>query len=448
MKATIWWKSIDTKIVDVRETMNVKEEARKMKLSAPYMAATDTETRNTALKKIALALQENAERIFEANKADLERAASANTPKSVMGRLKFDAHKLETCVEGINQLITLEDPIGKVTLSRELDEGLLLNRVTCPIGVIGVIFEARPDALVQISTLCIKSGNCAILKGGKETAESNRVLFEIIKNAAVAAGLPEGCLFQAELHSEIDELLDCHGDVDLLIPRGSNSFVQYIMDHTKIPVMGHADGICHTYVDKDCDFLKAEKVIIDAKTQYTSVCNATETLLVNRDVSAEFLPVICSKLAESGVKIHGNEEVKKIISETEISDLPEDGFAHEYLDMEIGVKVVGSLEEAIEHINKFGSHHTDCIISENAESVQRFMQLVDSANVYANCSTRFADGFRYGFGAEVGISTGKIHARGPVGLEGLMTYKYKLFGSGQIVADYAEGKKEFHFRDF
>lgn len=361
-----------------------------------------------------------------------------------MKRLKFDEHKLQDVTAGIAELINLPDPLSKVQLARELDEGLELYRVTCPIGVIGIIFEARPDALVQISSLCLKSGNCAILKGGKETARTNKVLFDIIYQAAVQAGAPQGCMLQAELHNEIDELLSCHETVDLLIPRGSNQFVQYIMNNTKIPVMGHADGVCHIYVDESFEEQKAVPIIVDAKIQYTAACNAVETLLVNRKIAQEFLPVISKALEENHVKIRGTAEVSEIIP-CEIME--EEAFDTEYLDLVISVKLVDNVEEAVEHINRFGSHHTDCIITENEETALTFMQLVDSAGVYRNCSTRFADGFRYGFGAEVGISTGKIHARGPVGLEGLVTYKYKLFGSGQTVGEYAGGTKQFHFKD-
>ena len=251
-------------------------------------------------------------------------------------------------------------------------------------------------------------------------------------------------MLQAEQHQEIDELRSCHDCVDLLIPRGSNSFVQYIMNHTKIPVMGHADGVCHIYVDNSYDIEKAIPVLVDAKTQYTAACNAVETLLVNRQIAKEFLPEAEKALKAAGVSIRGTKEVQQII---ECEEMQEEDFHTEYLDMTISVKIVEDVEEAIYHINKYGSHHTDCILSENQENVERFMQLVDSAGVYHNCSTRFADGFRYGFGAEVGISTGKIHARGPVGLEGLVTYKYKLFGHGQIVQDYASGKKAFHFEE-
>lgn len=424
--------------------MSIRDEVREMKKYAPVLAAASADERNAALLKIKENLEKNKESIFEANKKDIEAARKNNISDAVMKRLKFDEGKLRDVAAGIDQLITLPDPLNKTTLKRQLDDGLTLYRVSCPIGVIGVIFEARPDALVQISTLCIKSGNCAVLKGGKETANTNRILFEIIHDSACKAGLPDKSLLLAQQHSEIDELLLCDDCVDLLIPRGSNAFVRYIMDNTKIPVMGHADGICHIYVDKDADFKKAIPIIVDAKTQYTAACNAVETLLINRSIADEFLPQLAKVLKNEGVRLLGTNEVSRII---ELSSTIDESQFKEYLELAVSVKLVDDVDEAIEHINRYGSHHTDSIITENGEAAEKFMQMVDSAGVYQNCSTRFADGFRYGFGAEVGISTGKIHARGPVGLEGLVTYKYRLYGSGNIVGDYAGGRRSFHFKD-
>lgn len=425
--------------------MDIREETKQMKLASPLLAAMPLEKRNEALSLIRSSLDEHREEIFEANRKDLALAVQNQVAPAVMKRLTFDKAKLSDVTQELTSLISLPDPIGKVTLHRELDEGLTLTRVTCPIGVIGVIFEARPDALVQISSLCLKSGNCAILKGGKETTYTNRILFTLIHEAAMKAGLPEKCLLQAEQHNEIDELLECHGSVDLLIPRGSNAFVQYIMNHTSIPVLGHADGVCHMYVDRDYDMEKAIPLIMDGKTQYTAACNAVETVLVHRSIAGVFLPKLAEALHKAGVTIRGTEEVNRIIP---VDVIPEgESWHREYLDLILAIKLVDGVDEAISHINTYGSHHTDCIITENEETACRFMTLVDSAGVYRNASTRFADGFRYGFGAEVGISTSKIHARGPVGLEGLVSYKYKLLGHGQIVGDYASGKKQFHFKD-
>lgn len=425
--------------------MNIHDETLKMKLASPLLSASSLETRNKTLALIRESLNAHKEEIFEANRKDLALAEETGVPAPVKKRLKFDEAKLSDVTEELTGLMALPDPLRNITLARELDQGLTLYRVTCPIGVIGVIFEARPDALVQISSLCLKSGNCAILKGGKETTWTNRVLFSLIHQAAIDAGLPENCLLQAEQHNEIDELLECHDTVDLLIPRGSNAFVQYIMNHTNIPVLGHADGVCHIYVDKEYDKETAIPLIVDAKTQYPAACNAVETVLIHRDVAKDFLPDLAKALKDAGVKLRGTEEVNEI---TPVEIIPEsESFHHEYVDLIIALKIVGGVDEAINHINTYGSHHTDCILTQNAETAEKFMTLVDSANVYQNASTRFADGFRYGFGAEVGISTSKIHARGPVGLEGLLSYKYKLFGHGDIVGDYASGKKHFIHKD-
>ncbi|MBR4344852.1 MAG: glutamate-5-semialdehyde dehydrogenase [Lachnospiraceae bacterium] len=424
--------------------MTITEKAMLLKKDSTRLAAAGVDLRNKALNDICNALIDGSAEIFEANKKDLKDAEENGLAPAVMKRLKFDENKLHASVEGIKALIGLKDPLNIITLKRQLDEGLTLVRSTCPIGVIGMIFEARPDALIQISTLCIKSGNCCILKGGSETKRTNKALFDIIYKAACLAGLPEGCMAQAEERSEINELLTCDKYVDLIIPRGSNSFVRFCMDNTKIPVMGHADGICHIYVSAEADPDMAISCIIDAKTQYSAVCNAVETVLVDKSIAEKFLPLLSESLKKARVKQNGNAEVQKIIY---CNLIDEDGYKKEYLDKEISLKIVSGIDEAISHINTYGSHHTDCIITKNESLKEYFFTMVDSANVYCNCSTRFADGFRYGFGAEVGISTGKMPPRGPVGLEGLVTYKYKLTGEGHIVAPYCDGTKNFNFED-
>jgi len=334
--------------------------------------------------------------------------------------------------------------VGRVLSARELDTGLRLYQVSCPIGVIGVVFESRPDALVQISTLCLKSGNAVILKGGREAAHTNRTLFEIIAEASSRAGLPEGWISLLETRDDVAELLGLSDDVDLIIPRGSNEFVRHIMKNTIIPVMGHADGICHIYVDKEADPAMAQSIVVDAKTQYVAVCNAVETLLVHAACAQEVLPRLKAALEAKGVEIRGCERTRKIIPCVPATD---EDWAAEYLGLILSVKIVDSCEEAITHINTWGSRHTDAIVSEDEKAALNFMERVDSADVFWNASTRFADGYRYGLGAEVGISTAKIHARGPVGLEGLATYKWRLYGSGHIVADYAGGGKTFTHKD-
>ena len=450
--------------------MTVKEITREMKLESPYVAASSREKKDAILAAVREALLAAKEEIFDANRLDLEAAEKNNVPQQVQKRLKFNEAKLADVCAGIDQLISLEDPVGRTLLKRQMDEGLILERKSCPIGVIGVIFEARPDALVQISSLCIKSGNCAILKGGKETTHTNRALFARIHEAALKAGMPEHALVLVEAHSEIDELLQCDENVDLIIPRGSNRFVQYIMDHTKIPVMGHADGVCHIYTDGTLDAQEALRIITDAKTQYPVACNAVETLLVNESCAKEFLPLLKEKMDSVGVRLRAAGEAVSMLQASvqdpgdagrnsagaeagrpdtgsEVEIISDDDFHREYGDLILAVRLVKDVGEAVDHINRYGSHHTDSILTTCREDADYFLQMVDSAGVYVNCSTRFADGFRYGFGAEVGISTSKLHARGPVGLEGLVTYKYLIRGEGQIVGDYASGARSFHFRD-
>ena len=412
---------------------DLKTTAQMSKTASFTMALLDNETKTKALEAVACALLENRDRIFEANQKDLTRSEGEGLEGPLMKRLRFDEHKLNDVVDGIRSLQNLNDPVGEIKLHTTLDDGLELYRVTCPIGVIGVIFESRPDALVQIASLCLKSGNSVFLKGGREAAETNRVLYEVIRDASVSNGLPEGWINLLESREEVNAMLSLSDYIDLIIPRGSNAFVQYIMQNTTIPVMGHADGVCHTYIDRYADEATALKVVVDAKTQYVSVCNATETILIDKTLETTLMPKIIAALEDKGVTVHLESEVTE--------------WHHEYLDYEVSIKLTSSIDEAIDHINKYGSGHTEAIITTNKERAEYFMNKVDSGSVLLNCSTRFADGFRYGFGAEVGISTSKLHARGPVGLEGLVSYKYKLYGDGHIVADYATGEKKFkHIR--
>ena len=420
--------------------MSVLQSAMAAKEASIYLAAISTDIKNNALLTIAQALQKNIHAIVQANSIDLERSQQENLPAPLLKRLKFDEAKIQEVIAGIESLIKLPDPVGNTLLATELDTALTLYKVSCPIGVIGVIFESRPDALVQISTLCLKSGNAVLLKGGSEAKETNKILSQIIYEAGVAAGIPQNWLTLLETREDVTALLKMDDYIDLIIPRGSNAFVKYIMDNSRIPVLGHADGICHTYVDKDADINMAVKVTTDAKVQYVAVCNATETLLVHRAIAHTFLPLIQQELKKYNVEIVGCEQTKKIIN---VNPATEEDWRTEYLDYKLSIKVVESVDEAIQHINKYGSKHTDSIITNNKDAAKKFLDLVDSGNVFWNCSTRFSDGFRYGFGAEVGISTSKIHARGPVGLEGLIIYKYKLIGNGNIVEDYVKGKRTF-----
>ena len=395
------------------------------------------------MQAIADALRERADAIVAANREDLARSERESLAAPLLKRLRFDHAKLDDTVDGVLSTMRLPDPVGQTLMATEMDEGLQLFRISCPIGVMGIIFESRPDALVQISTLCLKSGNAVLLKGGREAMETNRILFETIRDASIAAGLPQGWIHLMEGRDEVNAMLSLDEYVDLIIPRGSNEFVRYIMDHSRIPVMGHADGICHAYVDKAADLDLAVPLVFDSKTQYVAVCNALETLLVHRDVAGKFLPHLKKALDEKDVALYGDARTQAIIP---CKPATEQDWKTEYLDYILSVKVVDSLDEAIDHINTYGSGHTDMIVSADDAAVERFMQRVDSGNVFANCSTRVSDGFKYGVGAEVGNSTNKQHARGPVGLEGLVTYKYKLYGQGHVVADYAEKRRTFKHR--
>ncbi|MBE6024567.1 MAG: glutamate-5-semialdehyde dehydrogenase [Cellulosilyticum sp.] len=423
--------------------MSMIEAAKRAREASIQLAAMSAESKNQALEAIMTAIMERRDEIKSANKVDIENSKKEQVSEPILKRLKFDEHKAEDVCAGIKSLIGLTDPVGKVQLQTELDDDLVLTRIAWPIGVIGVIFESRPDALVQISTLCLKSGNAVLLKGGSEAKETNRILFEIIEEASVKAGMPQGWIALMESREDVNSILAMDQYIDLLVPRGSNAFVQYIMKNTNIPVIGHADGICHTFVDESAKIEMAVELVVDSKTQYVVVCNALETLLVHENIAKDFLPVLQEALKEKGVTIKGCERTRNIIACEAAS---EEDWKTEYLDYILSIKIVSGLEEAIAHINTYSSGHTDTIITEDGVNTKIFMNLVDSANVFHNASTRFSDGFRYGFGAEVGVSTSKIHARGPVGLEGLMIYKYQLEGKGQIVADYASGKKSFKHR--
>jgi glutamate-5-semialdehyde dehydrogenase len=420
--------------------MSISDTARQAKRASIDLAATDTDVKNGALATIADALNRRRKDIINANHADLAQSEHDDLGAPLIKRLRFDDDKIDETIEGIRSLIALPEPVGTTLSATELDDGLELYRVSCPIGVIGVIFESRPDALVQISTLCLKSGNAALIKGGSEAARTNRILADIITEASLKAGIPEGWLQLLETRSDVNDMLKLETMIDLIIPRGSNEFVQYIMANSNIPVLGHADGICHVYVDKDADLDQAVAIATDSKCQYVAVCNAAETLLVHSAVAEEFLPAFKKSVDVHKVELYGCERSCSII---DIHAADDDAWATEYLDYAMSVRIVDSLSEAIGHINTFGSGHTETIVTASKDAAEAFMNLCDSGNVFWNASTRFSDGFRYGLGAEVGISTNKIHARGPVGLDGLLIYKWKLIGKGQIVSDYASGDHSF-----
>ena len=424
---------------------NIEQIAKLAKEAALAIAPLSTEIKNQALETIARNLELNKDKIFEANNIDLITAKrfvdKGEITTATYARLKLDENKLRDMIQGIRDVKKLEDPINKKLWAMKLDDGLDLYKVSCPIGVIGVIFEARPDVIAQISALAIKSSNAVILKGGKEAVNTNTIIFNLIVEALNQINeFPKNVINQVFSREDVAQMLTLDKYIDLIIPRGGNSLVKYIKENTKIAVLGHADGICHIYVDKISDWEKATPIIVDAKTQYPSACNAVETVLIHKDIAREYLPILYTALKSAGVTIRGCDEARKIIPEIINGG---NAWAHEHSDLIIAIRIVENELEAIKHINEYGSGHTDCIITENRQACELFMDLVDSAGVYCNVSTRFADGFRYGFGAEVGISTNKTHARGPVGLEGLTVYKYKLYGNGQIVDDYAKGYKNF-----
>ncbi|MBR0409002.1 MAG: glutamate-5-semialdehyde dehydrogenase [Clostridia bacterium] len=423
--------------------MEQKQWALDARQAAYRLAVLSLEERNEGLKAIKAALEKNAETIFADNALDMAQAEEEHLAGPLLKRLKFDQAKLNSVLAGLDSLIVLPDPLSKQTLARELTPGLNLYRVSCPIGVIGVVFESRPDALVQIAGLCLKSGNASLLKGGREALRTNRALMDAMQ-AGTKVLLPDGWAALLETRDDVNDMLSQDESIDLIIPRGSNAFVRYIMEHTTIPVMGHAEGLCHTYVDASADVDMAVKVVVDAKTQALAVCNATETLLVHKDIAAAFLPQCAEALKAQGVELRGDERTREMIDCLPAADADWDA---EYLDAILSIKIVDSIGEAIAHINRHGSHHTDAILAQDKAAQRRFLSEVDSAGVYVNCSTRFADGFRYGFGAEVGIATGKLHARGPVGLEGLCTYKYHLIGSGQTVVETVDGTIQYTHRD-
>lgn len=420
--------------------MGIQELASEVKSAQVFLGAISLEIRNKALENIAKEIKIRKDEIVEANRLDIKKAESEKVSAPLLKRLKFGKVKIDEVCSGIESLIGLPDPVGKTISARELDKDLELYQVSCPIGVIGMIFESRPDALVQIAALCLKSGNGVILKGGSEASLTNRALTEVIRDASVASGIPVGWIQLAETRQDVNKMLEMEDKIDLLIPRGSNSFVKYIMQNTTIPVMGHADGICHLFVDEAADLLMAVELTDDSKTQYVAVCNALETLLVDKSVASTFLPMMKERLESKNVELRGCDITRKYI---DVKPAVEEDWSTEYLDYILSVKVVESLDIAIEHINRYGSGHTDVIVTGKDESAEKFMNLVDSADVFWNCSTRFSDGFRYGLGAEVGVSTNKIHARGPVGLEGLVIYKWRIKGNGQKVADYSSGASHF-----
>ena len=423
----------------------LKEIAETTSQAAQKLGVLSTSDRNQAIEAIATALENASADIIKANKLDCKLAKTEGISEPLYNRLKLGTTKLEATIKGVRDVINLDDPVGHISIHRELDEGLILKRISCPLGVLGIIFEARPEALIQITSLAIKSGNGVILKGGKEALNSCQTLVKIIREAFSQTKVSPDTVQLLTTREETRKLLELEEYIDLIIPRGSNEFVRFIQHNTNIPVLGHADGICHLYVDKEADLDIAIAVAVDAKTQYTAACNAIETLLIHQDIAREFLIEIAEVLNYHDVELKGDKLAQTYLN---IEAATEEDWKTEYSDLILSIKVVDSLEEAINHINTYGSKHTDAIITEDKNSAEIFMNQVDAAGVYHNCSTRFADGFRYGFGAEVGISTQKMPPRGPVGLEGLVTYKYQVTGNGHIATTYSgENAKSFTHKE-
>ena len=420
------------------------QRAGAVRLAAVALGQTSDEQRAHALQAMADALAAEADAIVAANREDLERSAAEGLAPALMARLKLDRTKLAAAIDGVRKVAALEDPLGRRALHRELDEGLVLERLTVPLGVVGVIFEARPDAVVQIASLAIRSGNGAILKGGSEASCTNNAVILALQNGLSRSDVSPDALALLTTRQESLALLRLDGLVDLIIPRGSNELVRFIQDNTRIPVLGHADGICHLYVDAAADTDLALRVALDSKTQYPAACNAIETLLVHEAIAPDFMAAALPAFKAAGVTLRGDVTSQGLGVELAAT---EEDWSTEYLDLILSVRVVPDMDTALQHIRRYGSRHTDAIVSRDEVAADRFLASVDSAGVYQNCSTRFADGFRYGFGAEVGISTQTLPPRGPVGLDGLVTYRYRLRGRGHIAADFASGTRQFSHRE-
>lgn len=418
--------------------------AQRVRRGAVDLAQCSDVQRAAALEAMAVALERHGDTVVTANTLDQQAAAREGLAAPLLARLKLDGAKLADCIQGLRQVAALPDPVGRRQLHRELAAGLELERVTVPIGVLGVVFESRPDAVIQIAALAIRSGNGAILKGGREARNTCQAVVTALQEGLASCSVDPDSLDLLTSREEIMALLQLDGLVDLIVPRGSNAFVRHIQENTHIPVLGHADGVCHLYVDQRVNVDMAVAVALDAKTQYPAACNAIETLLVHRRSAQRFLPPAIQAFTAAGVTLRGDEQAMALgVPE---AATPED-WGHEYLDLTLAVRVVEDLEAALEHIRRYGSRHTDVICTEDEAAAARFLDTVDSAGVFHNCSSRFADGFRYGFGAEVGISTQTVPPRGPVGLEGLVTYRYRLRGHGHTVAPFACGDQRFSHRD-
>lgn len=436
------WQAPDSSVASI---------AGRARTASRAVAQLSADVRNEVLLTVAEAMEANAGRIREANERDCRRAesevAAGKMTNAMLARLHVTERGVAQMAGQIREVARLDDPLGRRLSAMELDDGLILYKESCPFGVIGVIFESRPDALPQLASLALKSGNAILLKGGAEAAHTNEAIVAVWREGvANFRSVPADSINLLQSRADVREMLALDRDVDLIIPRGSYALVQFVMAHSRIPVLGHSEGICHVYIDRDADIEKAIEISYDAKVQYPAVCNAAETLLVHEAIAPKFLPRMVAKLKRAKVELRGDEKTLALLPEHGIVAATDEDWATEYSDLILALKIVADLDEAIEHINRFGSRHTDAIVTEDPGAARRFLNEVDAAGVFHNASTRFADGYRYGLGAEVGISTSKLHARGPMGLEGLTTYKYKLLGNGHTVGPYARGEKKFKHR--
>lgn len=430
---------------------DIAVQVQRARRGARELARLSAEQRNQILLVAADLLQAREAEILKANREDceaLEQEIRVGTASAaLLKRLKTSSAGISDMARQIRDVARLEDPLGRVLSTTELDDGLTLQKVSCALGVVAVIFESRPDVVPQVGSLAIKTGNGLVLKGGAEAQQTNRVLVSVWHEAlaAVSPSLRHAICSLAD-RADVARILEMDRDIDLVVPRGSTEFVNYVFQHSRIPVLGHGSGICHIYVDSAADLSMAREVIVDAKTQYPAACNSVEKVLIHKDVAGEFVPELVSALQSAGVEVRGCPQTAKLLPRSQIIPATEEDWHTEYGDLKITIKIVGDIGQAIEHINHYGSRHTESILTRDQRAAELFMDEVDAASVFHNASTRFADGFRYGLGAELGISNSKLHARGPVGLEGLLTYKYKLHGSGQTVTDYAQGKRIFKHR--
>lgn len=409
----------------------IKQAAIEANAAARILAVMSANEKNAALRAVADALEAQAEEIVAENKKDVQHAKEKGRPAAILDRLSLDKKRIKSMAEGVRQVAELPDPIGTVLETVKRPNGLMIGKKRVPLGVIGIIYEARPNVTSDAAALCLKAGNAVILRGGSEAIHSNRAIAKIITEAAEAAGMPKGAVYLVEntSHEAAEYMMSLHGYIDVLIPRGGAGLIRSVVENAKVPVIETGVGNCHIYVEKTADFEMAKDIIINAKTQRPAVCNAAESLLVDESIAAEFLPFICSALKEKGVEIRGCEQTQRYVN---CKPATEEDYATEYLDYIISIKVVRNTTEAIAHIAKYSTKHSEAIITNNYEKAKRFQNEVDSAAVYVNASTRFTDGFEFGFGAEIGISTQKLHARGPMGLNDLTTIKYIIDGNGQI----------------